>query len=119
MNRVAHQLVAGTAVGFYLADRERKANISTAKPLLGGGAAALFTTLPDILESATSPNHRSVFHSLAFAATLVAAFRQLDRWQPATDWERLARGVGMLAISAYLIHLALDFTTKKSLPLLG
>lgn len=119
MNRSTHQLVAATAVSAYLADRERKAGVSTAKPLLGGGAAALFTTLPDILEPAISPNHRSIFHSVAFAVTLVACFRQLDQWQPTSDLEKLMKGVGMLAISAYLIHLALDFTTKKSLPLFG
>ncbi|WP_459949443.1 metal-dependent hydrolase [Denitratisoma sp. agr-D3] len=118
MNRPTHQLVAATAVSLYLANQERTTG-PTSKPLLGGAAAALLTNLPDLLEPATSPNHRSFFHSVVFAAGLVEGFRQLNNWQPATDLEKFLRGAGMLAISAYLIHLALDFTTKKSLPILS
>ena len=119
MNRPAHQLVAGAAVGIYLVERERMAGASTVKPLLGGAAAALFTNLPDLLEPATSPNHRAFFHSLAFAALLGKCLHELNQWQPETDSERFCKSVGILATSAYLIHLALDFTTTKSLPLIG
>lgn len=119
MNRSTHQLVAGAAAGIYLAKRESMVGTTTIKPLWGGAAAALFTNLPDLLEPATSPNHRRFFHSLAFAAFLGTCLHQLNQWQPQTDSEKLLRGVGMLALSAYLIHLALDFTTAKSLPLIG
>lgn len=119
MNRSTHQLVAGAAAGIYLAKRESMAGATTIKPLLGGAAAALVTNLPDILEPATSPDHRSIFHSVAFAAFLGMCLRRLNQWQPETDSEKLLKGVGMLAVSAYLIHLALDFTTAKSLPLIG
>lgn len=119
MNGPTHQLVAATTVGIFLANREKNIGVTTSTPILGGAAAAMLTNLPDLLEPATSPNHRSFFHSLAFAAGLVEGFRQLNKWQPETDLEKFLRGIGMLAISAYLIHLALDFTTKKSLPLLG
>lgn len=119
MNRSIHQLVAGTAVGIYLAERERMAGVTTIKPLLGGAAAALLTNLPDILEPATSPNHRAFFHSMAFAALLCTCFHQLNQWKPQTDSEKLLKGIGVLVLSAYLIHLALDFTTAKSLPLIG
>lgn len=116
MNGPTHQLVAAATVGIYLADKEKETGV-TSKPLLGGAAAALLTNLPDLLEPATSPNHRSFFHSIVFAAGLFNGFHQLSKWQPETDLEKFLRGVGMLAISAYLIHLALDFTTKKSLPI--
>lgn len=119
MNRSTHQLVAGAAAGIYLAKRESMAGAATIKPLLGGAAAALFTNLPDILEPATSPNHRRIFHSLAFAAFLTTCLYQLNQWQPQTNSEKLLRGMGMLTVSAYLIHLALDFTTPKCLPLVG
>lgn len=119
MNRATHQLVASASVAIYLAKRESEAGTKTIKPLLGGTAAAFFTNLPDILEPATSPNHRAVFHSLTFAALLGTCFYQLNQWQTETEWESLLKGAGMLAISAYLIHLALDFTTAKSLPLIG
>ena len=119
MNRSTHQLVAGATVGIYLADRERMAGATTINPLLGSAAAAFFTNLPDLLEPATAPNHRAFFHSLAFASFLGTCLHQLNQWQPQTDAEKFLRGMGMLAVSAYLIHLALDFTTTKSLPLIG
>lgn len=118
MNRTTHQLVAGAAVGIYLAKRESATGATTIKPLLGSAAAAFFTNLPDILEPATSPNHRAMFHSLAFAALLGTCLYQLNQWQTETELESLLKGAGMLAVSAYLIHLALDFTTAKSLPLI-
>lgn len=119
MNRATHQLVAGAAVGIYLAKRESAAGTTTIKPLLGSATAAFFTNLPDILEPATSPNHRATFHSLAFAALLGTCLYQLNQWETETELESLLKGAGMLAVSAYLIHLALDFTTAKSLPLIG
>lgn len=119
MNRSTHQLVAGAAVGIYLADRENMAGATTIKPLLGSAAAAFFTNLPDLLEPATSPNHRAFFHSLAFAALLGTCLHELNQWRPQADSEKFWKGAGMLAASVYLIHLALDFTTAKSLPLIG
>lgn len=118
MNRTAHQLVASASIGIYLAKRESEAGTQTIKPLLGGSAAAFFTNLPDILEPATSPNHRGIFHSLAFAGFLGTCLYRLNQWQTETELESVLRGVGMIAVSAYLIHLALDFTTAKSLPLI-
>ncbi len=119
MNRATHQLVAGAAVGIYLGKRESAAGTTTIKPLLGSAAAAFFTNLPDVLEPATSPNHRATFHSLAFTALLGTCLYQLNKWETETELESLMKGAGMLAVSAYLIHLALDFTTAKSLPLIG
>lgn len=119
MNRSTHQLVAGAVTGIYLAKRESIAGTATIKPVLGGAAAALLTNLPDILEPATSPNHRSIFHSFVFAVFLGVCLHRLNEWQPLTDSEKLLKDVGMLSVSAYLIHLALDFTTTKSLPLIG
>lgn len=119
MNGTTHRLVAGAAVGLYLADRETKAGTPTLRPVLSGTAAALFTSLPDFLEPATSPHHRAFFHSLTFAALLGMGLHTLHQWQPETDADRFWKSVGMVAGSAYLIHLALDFTTSKSLPLVG
>lgn len=119
MNGPTHRLVAGAAVGIYLADREAKVSPPTLKPLVGGAAAAFFTNLPDVLEPATSPNHRAFFHSLAFAGLLATGLHKLNQWQPETEFDKFWKGLGMLAGSAYLIHLALDLTTRKSLPILG
>lgn len=119
MNGPTHRLAAGIAVGFFVAKGEGATGQPTSKPFLCGAAAAVFTNLPDVLEPATSPNHRQFFHSLAFAALLGAGLYKLYEWEPRTDGERLLKGLAALAGSAYLIHLALDATTRKSLPLLG
>ena len=119
MNGPAHQVVAGFATGVFLAERERQVGIQTAKPLLGGAAAAFLTKLPDILEPATSPNHRQFFHSVAFAGLLCVAFHELGKWQPESAGGEFLKTLGQVAIPAYLIHLLLDSLTAKSLPLVG
>jgi inner membrane protein len=119
MNAAAHQWTAGLAVGLHLVDQEQTAGKATLQPLAGGVAASWLTRLPDLVEPATSPNHRQFFHSLVFAAGLGVTLYQLHQWDPEDSFHKLVRGLGMLAISSYLIHLALDATTTKSLPLIG
>lgn len=121
MKAAAHQLTAGAAVGLFLAHQEQKQGQATAGPLVSSGLAALLTKLPDLLEPATSPNHRQFFHSLALASMLGMVLHKLHVWTPAEEDElsKFLRWLGLLAGSAYLIHLALDFTTAKSLPLVG
>ena len=119
MNAAAHQLTASAAVGFFLAHDERKKARTTIAPLAGGVAASFLTKLPDLLEPATSPNHRQFFHSLAFAGLLVVGFVRLRDWETKDSTEEFLKKFGQLAIASYLIHLALDATTAKSLPILG
>lgn len=119
MNGPTHRLVAGFAVGLYVAEKERKVGQPTAMPLVSGFAASLLTNLPDILEPATAPNHRAFFHSIVFAALVGGGIHKVYQWQPESELERFLKGLALLTGSAYLIHLALDLTTKKGLPLLG
>jgi inner membrane protein len=119
MNATAHRLTAGTAIALYSADEEAKTGQQTLTPVLGGLAGSIFTCLPDVLEPATSPDHRDFFHSIVFAGILIGGLVKLSRWQPESDVDRFWRGVGMIAVASYLIHLTLDATTAKSLPLLG
>lgn len=119
MNAAAHQLTAGLAVGLYLADGEQKGETATVQPLVGGIAAAMLTKLPDLLEPATTPNHRQFFHSVAFASLLGVGLYKLHQWQPEEAADKFWKALGLLSISSYLIHLALDATTARSLPLLG
>lgn len=119
MNGPTHQVVAGFATVVFLAERERQVGIQTAKPLLGGTAAAFLTKLPDILEPATSPNHRQFFHSVAFAGLLVVGLHELGKWQPESAGGEFLKALGQVAIPAYLIHLFLDFLIAKPLPLVG
>lgn len=119
MNRPTHMLVAGCAATAYLANQKGEGSRLPVSPVVGGIAASVLTNLPDVLEPATSPNHRAFFHSFAFAALLIAGMGELHRWQPEDEFDRFLRTLGLLAGGAYLVHLALDFTTKRSLPLLG
>lgn len=119
MNGVTHRVAAGVSIGFFMANEEEKAGKQSLLPLLGGCAGAAFTNLPDLLEPPTSPNHRQFFHSLVFTGLLVGGLVKLHKWKAESPSDRLLRGLGMIAISGYLIHLALDATTAKSLPLVG
>lgn len=119
MNGPTHRLAAAAVVGLYMAAQERKVGSSTLNPFLGAAGASVFTNFPDMLEPATSPNHRAFFHSVAFAGLLATALYKLNQWQPEDDFDKLCRGVGMVALSGYLVHLALDLTTARSLPLIG
>ena len=88
-------------------------------PLFAGSVAAGCATLPDLLEPALHPNHRQLFHSFAFAAILGVGMYKLYQWEPQTEGQQILRRVLLLAGGAYLVHLAMDFTTPKSLPFLG
>jgi len=56
---------------------------------------------------------------LLFAAGLGYGMYKLYQWEPQTDLQGALRVLGLIAGGAYLVHLALDFTTKRSLPLVG
>jgi membrane-bound metal-dependent hydrolase YbcI (DUF457 family) len=76
-----------------------------------GGAIGLF---PDLIEPATSPNHRAFFHSLAFSGVVTyAAFGKHSE-----NWSTEDKIAARIALLSYLSHLALDAGTPKSLPLI-
>src|SRR5258708_4449313 len=76
---------------------------------LGGTAASL----PDLLEPATSPNHRSFFHSLAVGTLILFIIlgRASKEFRP--DVQEFLRVTGF----SYLSHLALDIITPMGLPI--
>ena len=126
MNRREHFFGSGLAmaVAAYYASGGHQAVATTkdrrlATATVAGGFGALCGSLPDIIEPAFHPNHRQFFHSVAFAIVLACDLRRLYRWQPEEPWQRGVRGVGLVAGGAYLVHLAMDATTTKSLPLVG
>jgi inner membrane protein len=118
MNGPTHRLVAGLAIASAAAHHEQQNGEQTAMPLAAGAVGAFCTNLPDILEPATSPNHRKVFHSVACAVVLIAGFKKAWNWKPEDDFGRLLRFVALAGTAGYLAHLALDATTKRSLPLI-
>jgi membrane-bound metal-dependent hydrolase YbcI (DUF457 family) len=114
-----HRVVAGTVIGTAIAYKESQAGQSTVLPIAGGGLGTLFGTLPDILEPADHPNHRQFFHSFVFAGALGYTGFKLYKWKPEEPWQEIVRMIGLIAIGAYLIHLAMDSTTPRSLPVVG
>jgi len=76
--------------------------------LLAAGAASV----PDMLEPATSPNHRGFFHSLVMAAFVAYSMSDdhTKRLSPAVRYLLLLLGPG------YLSHLVLDARTPKCIP---
>lgn len=120
MNGKAHAAISGISVaGLLVCLRHRNAEARLPHPVVGGIVAALTASLPDLLEPATSPNHRQFCHSVVFAAALSVVLREVYDWAPDTPLGQFAREVLLSAGLAYLIHLGVDATTAKSIPWLG
>jgi len=77
-------------------------------------AAATAALLPDLLEPATTPNHRAFCHSVA-AAALVAYAVSGNHTKECSQSELLL--LAMLGLG-YLSHLAADATTPRSITLI-
>ena len=126
MNGPTHAVGSGTIMAIATYWDSRGGN-SAVKPyeeriataIAAGGLGALCGSLPDVLEPALHPNHRQFFHSVIFGIAMFECLRHVYRWRPNNDWQRLLRGVTLIAGGAYLVHLMMDATTKKSLPLFG
>jgi membrane-bound metal-dependent hydrolase YbcI (DUF457 family) len=112
--------VIGGSVAFcVLSFTERDRPEKTLVPLIGGAGVAALSKMPDFIEPAFNHHHRQFFHSLTFAGILGFSAKRLYEWQPTDPLEKLLRAGLLAAIAAYLIHLACDFMTTKSLPVLG
>jgi inner membrane protein len=118
-NGTDHRIAAAASL-FYAAAADWKPDDHWSKhPIAAAALGAGFGTLPDLLEPALHPNHRQVFHSLAFAALLGFGLYKTYVWQPETKAGNIVRSVALIAGTAYIVHLIMDATTPKSLPLLG
>ena len=118
-NGVTHRITAAVTVGAACVHAERNQQEKTLMPIAGAGLATVLTNLPDVIEPALHPNHRQFFHSFLFAGTVAWAGYQAYKWVPETPFEEALRFVLMVGAGAYLVHLALDARTAKSLPLVG
>ena len=79
-----------------------------------GGAVA---SLPDIIDPATNPQHRSIGHSLALSATGIPKLREMIANNP--EWTTEQKEFLVSLLPAYGSHLVLDATTPAGLPLFG
>ncbi len=115
-----HRLAAGAAA---FAISSVCANNTNARdmphPVMAGTFATVLASLPDWIEPATNPHHRQFFHSVVFAGGIAYGLKRAYQWQPESDGEKFLRHFLLIAGGAYLIHLALDASTSRSLPLIG
>lgn len=113
----AHRIGAAMALGGIHAYLETQDGRSSLLPVATADIGYAAGTLPDILEPATSPNHRKFLHSLAMAGLVSWSVYRLWEMQPATEQEKFLRWLGLAMGGAYLGHLMMDSATPKSLPL--
>ena len=116
---MTHSLINFSATAGFLASRPEDNQRGIAHPLVGGAVSAVLASLPDTLEPAIHPHHRQLFHSLIFAGMVGYGVYQAYQWQPQTPVQELLRLIALFGGSAYLLHLAADFLTARSLPILG
>ncbi len=145
--RVTHEIVGAASGAAFALFRVSDAPTSHALAEVLGGALGgwMGGALPDILEPATTPNHREVAHSVVAGGALTLA--RLAEWQATcrseakgcdaraltfalgsdarqrAEWDGLGWRflAGLLAgfVAGYASHLMLDAVTPKGLPLLG
>ena len=118
MNKRTHIVVAAAAGVIAEVVRCRCCDrpVELMNVILASSAAATFGIVPDILEPAVHPNHRSLFHGLAMAGCAGYGVKAAASQQ---EWPEWMKALAVGAAVGYLSHLALDATTPKSLPLLG
>jgi len=114
-----HRLINFIATAGYLASRPEEQQKGIAHPLVAGTASALLASLPDAIEPAIHPHHRQFFHSVAFAGLVGYGLYRAYHWKPETDGQKVQRSAVLLVGSAYLLHLAADLFTPRSIPVLG
>ncbi len=118
-NALAHRAVAATVTGLVILNIEAQEGKQTLAPVGGSVLAAICTNLPDILEPAIHPHHRQFFHSVALATLIGGGMYKLGQWETKTEMEKVLKFCLIAAGGSYLIHLAMDACTRRSLPLLG
>lgn len=114
-SRVTHEF-AGSITGMAVAASIPSASVISvgASYFIGKGAGCI----PDLLEPATSPNHRRVFHSWIALAAMGYGWKKAYDWEPKSDLDKFIRYVALVGGAAVISHLALDSFTPKSLPLM-
>jgi hypothetical protein len=119
LNSEDHLLLGGLIgfggyVLFKLANKKPLDLIELIFSSMGGAVAGI---LPDLLEPATNPNHRSFFHSIASLTAIIQGNNAI--WdstnQNLTEEQKAA--ISILSAS-YCSHLVTDGITKKGLPLI-
>lgn len=122
-------IISGTIVGAVamLCITVRKGILTPIRFLVGLAVSALVSRLPDILEPATSPNHRGFFHSVVFFVVLtllcMGIWKKFESVGENGETKQITLKELLLALLfvgllCVMLHLLLDSFTKKSLPIL-
>ena len=116
-NAKTHFLVgAAIGAGLYCLIQKAQDQPIELHGLLGmglvGGVAGL---LPDIIEPATSPNHRELAHSFAALIAVGAGINNLNERQ---DMDAAQKGLWNTLALGYASHLLLDAGTPAGLPIM-
>jgi membrane-bound metal-dependent hydrolase YbcI (DUF457 family) len=82
--------------------------------LIGTGLGAIGGVLPDILEPASHPHHRKLFHSITTASAIGYGLYKAHNSTLDSDMKQTIN----CAAAGYFSHLLLDLDTPKGLPLL-
>lgn len=118
-NAAAHKLGAAFTVGIAVAHHQNVTNGEIdKKAVVAALLAGNFGSLPDLLEPAIHPNHRGFFHSISCLAVVGYAVYRLYHWEPEDGTGKVLKGLGIVVGGAYITHLLMDATTKKSIPLI-
>jgi hypothetical protein len=145
-NRDEHYRIAAmTGPSFtFLKAASQGRQVSATEALGSFVSSAITSRLPDALEPATHPNHRSTFHSVAFLGVLAllalpkveaaslehlrlaeecrkkaaSSFwpQQREEWLRQARWHELCAGFWGGLIPGYASHLLADSRTPKGLP---
>ena len=115
MDRTDHAIIGALAslglYGLYKYLKKEKPSIpGVVGSLLVGGLTGI---LPDVLEPATSPSHRSLFHSIALL--LMITYGNLKAWESQNLTEDQKLMISMLS-AGYGSHLLSDSGTPKGIP---
>ncbi len=117
MSNCNEHLLLGALFGFgtYVAAKRAQGETVDLGNAVGWGVmGAGVAVLPDIIEPAYGPNHRSFAHSLT-AAGIVTHMAKETWGQSTTSAEQKAAAASLAA--AYLSHLLADALTPKGLPI--
>ena len=117
MNAKAHKIISASACAAYalvdeinLSQKEER-DVNLLRILSYGVGGWLLGCLPDLLEPATSSNHRKFFHRIVFG---LGGISVINKIREETEHPILKEILNVVAI-AYGSHLGADFTTPKSL----
>jgi membrane-bound metal-dependent hydrolase YbcI (DUF457 family) len=112
-----HALIASVAgVAAYAVYCRRNAQeVRFLDAVVSGLVAVVGGLVPDLIEPANNPNHRSLFHSLAAGTALIHGTNQVQTNDRIPDATKL---IMVLLVVGFFSHLLVDAFTPKGLPVL-